>query len=102
VDAIGTSPLAEMCCKPTFHVPSRVHCSLSVDLWNGIKKMAPEQLNKTLDILDWSRTSHPEKHTKNLDETATCSLLRASLIRSLGKFDEAHTILKTEILSHDK
>ena len=74
----------------------------SLDLWNGIKKMGSEQLNKTLDILEWSRTSHPEKHKTDLDETAVRSLLRASLVRSLGKFDEAHKILKTEILNHDK
>jgi hypothetical protein len=64
--------------------------------------MAPEQLQKTLDILEWSRTSYPEKHKADLDERAVCSLLRASLFRSLGKFDEAHKILKTEILNHDK
>lgn len=102
VDAIGTSPLAEMCCKFPFLVPLRTNRSLSLDLWNGIKKMGPEQLNKTLDILEWSRTSHPEKHKTNLDETAACSLLQACLVRSLGKFDEAHKILKTEILNHDK
>lgn len=64
--------------------------------------MAPEQLRKTMNILQWERTSHPEKHKADLDETAACALLRACMLRSLGKYDEARTMLKTEILKHDK
>ena len=64
--------------------------------------MAPEQLQKTLDVLQWERTSNLEKHKADFDETAVCALLRASLLRSLGRFEDSRAILKTELLAHEK
>ena len=101
VDAIGTSPFAEMICKSGLSILYS-SCLTFVDLWNGIKKMALEQLQKTMYILQCERTAYPEKHKADLDETAICSLIRASLLRSMGKFDEARRMLKTEILNHDR
>ena len=85
VDAIGVSPLAEM-----------------IYLWNGLKKSNEEQLQKTLDILQWNRTSEPERHEADLDERATQALLHAAVLRNMKKFDSARELLKTEILSHDR
>ncbi|KAG0650016.1 Inclusion body clearance iml2, partial [Hyphodiscus hymeniophilus] len=101
VDAIGTSPLAEMMCK-FGNSTSDGNMANGIDLWNGIKKMAPEQLQKTMGILGWERTTHPEKHKADLDDTAICALLRASLLRNSGKCEEARSVLNTEILAHDR
>lgn len=67
-----------------------------------MKKQSFEELQKSLDILQWERTSQPEKHKTDLDEVASQSLMRAAVLRNLGKFDEARTILVTDILSHQK
>lgn len=85
VDAIGVSPIEEM-----------------IYLWNGLKKMKKPTLKKSLETLDWSQTSYPEKHKADLDETALHALLEASVLRTLGKYDEARRILTTKILNHNK
>jgi len=85
IDAIGTSPLTEM-----------------VYFWGGMKKQDEDQLQKSLDCLSWDRTSHAENFKADLDETAIHAVLRAALIRNLGRYDEAREILTTEILPHDK
>ena len=85
VDAIGVSPLTEM-----------------IYFWNGVKKQGLEQLEKSLAALQWQRTSHPEKHQADLDESAINALLRACVLRNLKRFDEAREILKNEILNHDR
>jgi hypothetical protein len=100
VDAIGTSPYAEMICRSLSS--SQIRKANVIDLWNGMKKEAPEQLQKTMNILEWERTSYPEKHKADLDETSTCALLRAAILRHLGKFEEARTMLEAEILAHGR
>ncbi len=85
VDAIGVSPLAEM-----------------VYFWGGPKKQGPLQLQKSLDILQWERASHPEKHQDDLDETAIQALLEAAALKNLRKYDEARDLLKSEVLNHDR
>lgn len=85
VDAIGVSPLAEM-----------------MYFWNGLKKFNADQLQKTLDILDWSRTSEPEKFKSDLDERAPHALLRAAVLRNMKQYKQAREVLKTEILKHDR
>ncbi|KAE8443318.1 hypothetical protein EG329_001961 [Mollisiaceae sp. DMI_Dod_QoI] len=85
VDAIGVSPLAEM-----------------VYFWGGPKKQGPLQLQKSLDILQWERASHPEKHQDDLDETAIQALLKAAALKNLRKYDEARDLLKSEVLNHDR
>lgn len=85
VDAIGVSPLSEM-----------------IYFWGGAKKQGAVQLQKTLDLLDWSRTGQPEKQKLDLDETAIHSLLKSCLARNLGKLDEAKEILQTEVLCHER
>jgi hypothetical protein len=84
-EVIGVSPLAEM-----------------MYLWNGLKKCDRGQLQKVLDIIQFSRASNPEKHETNVDERAIHFLIRATCLRGLGRFEDAREILKTEVLSHDK
>ncbi|RFU36026.1 hypothetical protein B7463_g313, partial [Scytalidium lignicola] len=85
VDAIGASPYTEM-----------------VFFWNGIQRSGDEQLQKCLVALDWNRTSQPEKHEDNLDERAIVMVLKASVFRNMGKYEEARKLLEEEVLIHDK
>jgi hypothetical protein len=84
VDAIGVSPIEEM-----------------IYLWNGSKRMTTSQLETSLEKFDWQRTSHPEKHQANLDEVAIQALLTASILRRLGRFNDARKTLQDEILKRD-
>jgi hypothetical protein len=85
IDAIGVSPVEEM-----------------IYLWNGSKKMPVVELENSLTKLEWERTSHPEKYTSNLDEIALQVVAKAGVLRNLGRLEEARTILKEKVLSHDK
>ncbi|KAK6586561.1 hypothetical protein PZA11_001618 [Diplocarpon coronariae] len=85
VEAIGVSPLTEM-----------------VYFWGGMKKQDTVQLQRSLDCLSWTRTSHPGRFEGDLDETAIHAVLRACILRNLGMFAEAREILETEVLNHDK
>lgn len=67
-----------------------------------MKKQSSEELQHDLDILEWGRTSQPEKHKADLDELAIHSILRSCVLRNQGKFDEAKKILETDLLSHQK
>lgn len=85
VDAIGVSPLSEM-----------------IYLWNGLKKCNEKQLQTTLDTLDWSRTSEPQRHAADLDERATQGLLRAVVLRNMKQLSLARELLETEVLNHER
>jgi hypothetical protein len=85
VDAIGVSPLAEM-----------------VYFWGGAKKENLEELQKSLDLLSWDRTSHPEKFQGDLDETAIKAALESCFLRNSGKYAESRAILQKEILGHER
>lgn len=84
IDAIGVSPLEEM-----------------IYLWNGSKRMSVSELETSLANSDWQRTSYPEKHKMNLDEIAIQALLIASILRNLGRFNDARKTLQDDILKHD-
>ena len=87
IDAIGVSPAVEM-----------------VYLWNGLRKMNTSQLNTSLEALAWS--DDPTRNTtwmnEGLDEKAVLAFLRAVIYRTQGRYAEAKTILRTQILSHDR
>ena len=85
VDAIGVSPLTEM-----------------IYFWGGAKKQDPEQLQRSLDLLDWSRTSAPEKFRADLDETAIQAVLRACMFRNLARHDDSRELLRSEVLNHER
>ncbi|KAL7816569.1 hypothetical protein V8C44DRAFT_292991 [Trichoderma aethiopicum] len=88
-DAIGSSPALEMCY-----------------VWNGQKRMGPEQLAKGLDYLKWERCTASKdvvaKIQEEKDEMGVWAVSRAALLRGAGKLDEARTLLQDKILAHDK
>lgn len=87
IDAVGVSPIEEM-----------------IYLWNGYKRMAPAQLEDSLACLRWSEdpARNPLWEREGLDERAVLSVLRAAVLRSLGRYEEAKAILMRDVISHDK
>ncbi|OBT69498.1 hypothetical protein VE03_01125 [Pseudogymnoascus sp. 23342-1-I1] len=85
VDAIGVSPLEEI-----------------IYLWNGYKRMQPEGLQASLQVLDWSNATYPEKFKADMDEIGLQSLMQGAVLRYLGKFTEARQLLTENIVSRDK
>ncbi|KAH8727502.1 outer membrane protein Iml2/Tetratricopeptide repeat protein 39 [Phaeosphaeriaceae sp. PMI808] len=86
IDAVGVSPLEEM-----------------IYFWNGAKRMRTDHLEESLANLAWSETaanSHWEK--EGLDEKSILALLRASVLRNMGRTAEAKTILETDVLPVDR
>ncbi|OJD18845.1 hypothetical protein AJ78_01178 [Emergomyces pasteurianus Ep9510] len=86
VDAIGVDPFEEM-----------------IYLWNGHSRMNDEQLEESLKCLEWSESEHNKhRHRESTDELAILALLRASILRSLGRHDESKQLLQSQILVHDR
>ncbi|KAH0544063.1 hypothetical protein FGG08_001681 [Glutinoglossum americanum] len=85
VEAVGVSPIEEM----TY-------------MWNGFKRMEPSKLQDSLVALAWSTNSNEHWPRESLDEQAINAILRATILRSLERYNEARAILKTEILIHDR
>ncbi|KAI0478128.1 breast cancer protein [Xylaria cf. heliscus] len=87
-DAIGVSPMQEM-----------------IYLWNGPKKMQPEELERAADDLSWNRLTCSEEARSKIkaqtDEKALHDLCHAAILRNLEKFDEARLKLE-EVLKLDK
>lgn len=86
VDAVGVDPVEEM-----------------IFFWNGHSRMTREQLEKSLTNLDWSES--PANKTwarEGLEEKAILELLRAAVLRSLRRHEEARELLQTHILSQDR
>jgi Protein of unknown function (DUF3808) len=72
--------------------------------WNGFKRMKPENLNKSLERLSWS-TSEANKidwSEESVDEKGVHALLTATVLRNLGRTEEARTLLQKNVLKHDK
>lgn len=85
VDAIGVSPLEEI-----------------IYLWNGYKRMRPEELQASLNILKWDNATHPEKFEADMDEIGLQSLMHGAVLRYLGKLTEARQLLTDNLVSRDK
>jgi hypothetical protein len=86
VDAVGVDPIEEM-----------------IYFWNGHSRMSVTELEESLKCLDWSESPENKMWSKEgLDEKTILALLRASILRSLRRLDQAKQILEREILSHDK
>ncbi|KAI8633288.1 breast cancer protein [Xylariaceae sp. FL1651] len=83
-DAVGISPAQEM-----------------VYLWNGLKKMQPEELESADGDLSWSRLTCSEEAQRKIkaeiDEQALHDVCHAAILRSLKRFDEAREVLQTVI-----
>ncbi|WYZ35307.1 hypothetical protein EsH8_I_001583 [Colletotrichum jinshuiense] len=88
-DAVAVSPAQEM-----------------VNLWNGAKRMNDEELHQSIGSLEWERCTMPaeavEKVKKTVDEASIRSICLAAVYRALGRFEDARTILETEVLNADR
>ena len=87
IDAVGVSPVEEM-----------------IYFWNGYKRMMPAQLEDSLASLCWSEDTSRNRlwEREGLDERAVLAVLRAATLRNLGRFEEAKTILKRDVIAHDR
>jgi hypothetical protein len=86
VDAIGVDPIEEM-----------------IFFWNGHSRMTQQQLEESLVKLAWCESEANKTWSREgREEKATLDLLRAAVLRSLCRFDEAKKILLTCVLNHDK
>jgi len=60
-------------------------------------------LEESLKNLAWSESSENKTwHRESLDEHAILALLRAAVLRSLRRHDEAKELLRSQILRHDR
>ncbi|KAI9727027.1 MAG: Tetratricopeptide repeat protein 39C [Cirrosporium novae-zelandiae] len=84
IDAAGVSPVIEM-----------------IFLWNGLKRMTPELLQKCLDALFYD-THSPTWDQEDKDEKALEALIRASVTRHLGHPADARAILTAEVMDIDR
>ncbi|KAJ5244059.1 hypothetical protein N7489_004155 [Penicillium chrysogenum] len=86
VDAIGVDPVEEM-----------------IFFWNGHSRMTNEQLQESLTRLEWCESENNKTWSREgIEEKAILELLRAAVLRSLYRHDEAKKILQTRVLNHDK
>jgi hypothetical protein len=86
VDAIGVDPIEEM-----------------IFFWNGHSRMTDAQLEESLTRLAWCESDTNKTWSREgTEEKAILELLRAAVLRSLCKYDEAKKILQTRVLNHDK
>lgn len=88
-DAIGPSPALEM-----------------AYLWNGPKRMGPVELERAMANLKWERCTAKEEvleAIKNeVDEMGIWALLNGTLLKRMGKYDEARAVLQEHILKQDR
>lgn len=86
VEAVGVDPIEEM-----------------IFFWNGHSRMTTEQLEESLENLAWSESeANANWSREGPEENAILYLLRAAVLRSMRKHEEARDLLQTHILSHDK
>lgn len=86
VDAIGVDPIEEM-----------------IFFWNGHSRMTEAQLEESLVRLAWCESeSNKTWSREGREEKAILELLRAAVLRSLCRFDEAKKIILTRVLNHEK
>ncbi len=66
--------------------------------------MDEQQLNASMTALDWSPNpnSNPTWPRESLDEHAIHAVLRAAVLRNSHRHADARTILKQEVLAHDR
>ncbi|EFX01609.1 mitochondrial outer membrane protein iml-2 [Grosmannia clavigera kw1407] len=88
-DSIGASPAQEM-----------------IYLWNGSKRMRARFLEKALTCLRWKRCTAGLDVVKvfraTTDEWTMGNLCQVSLMRSLGRTEDARVVLERDILVHDR
>lgn len=86
VDAIGVDPVEEM-----------------IFFWNGHSRMTRSQLEESLSRLAWCESTKNKTWSREgPEEKAILELLRAAVLRSLYKHEEAKQVLTTKVLTHEK
>ncbi|KAJ5698544.1 Inclusion body clearance protein iml2 [Penicillium macrosclerotiorum] len=85
-EAIGIDPIEEM-----------------IFFWNGHSRMTHSQLEESLTHLAWCESDANKNWSSEApEEKAILELLKAAVLRSLRKHEEAKNILQTKVLGHDK
>ncbi|KAL4868371.1 hypothetical protein BDV12DRAFT_169898 [Aspergillus spectabilis] len=86
VDAIGVDPIEEM-----------------IFFWNGHSRMTQAQLEESLTRLSWSETEANSTWSREgPEEKGMYQLLRAGVLRSMRRHEEAKEILRKEIFPLDR
>ncbi|KAL3480241.1 hypothetical protein BJX99DRAFT_37173 [Aspergillus californicus] len=86
VDAIGVDPIEEM-----------------IFLWNGHSRMTQAQLEESLERLSWSESEGNKTWSREgQEEKGIYLLLRAAVLRSMRRHEEAKEILRTSIFNLDR
>lgn len=86
VDAVGVDPIEEM-----------------IFFWNGHSRMTVEQLEESLQNLAWSESDANKTWSREgPEEQAILQLLRAAVLRSMRKHEQARALIQNSVLNHDK
>ncbi|KAL4905872.1 hypothetical protein BDW74DRAFT_152195 [Aspergillus multicolor] len=86
IDAVGVDPVEEM-----------------IFLWNGHSRMTQEQLEESLKRLAWSESDQNKTWSREgPEEKGIYQLLRAAVLRSMWRHDEAKKILQTSVFNLDR
>lgn len=86
VDAVGVDPIEEM-----------------IFFWNGHSRMTVEQLEESLQNLAWSESDANKTWSREgPEEQAILQLLRAAVLRSMRKHEQARVLIQNSVLNHDK
>jgi hypothetical protein len=86
VDAVGVDPIEEM-----------------IFFWNGHSRMTQEQLEDSLARLSWSESDANRTWSREgPEEKGIYQILRAGVLRSMRRHDEAKEIIRTSIFALDK
>ncbi|KAL4809633.1 hypothetical protein BDV18DRAFT_132488 [Aspergillus unguis] len=86
IDAVGVDPVEEM-----------------IFLWNGHSRMTQAQLEESLARLSWSESDANKTWSREgPEEKGIYQLLRAAILRSMRRHEEAKGILRTSIFTLDR
>ncbi|KAL4741427.1 hypothetical protein BDV11DRAFT_183082 [Aspergillus similis] len=86
IDAVGVDPVEEM-----------------IFLWNGHSRMTQAQLEESLKRLSWSESDANKTWSREgPEEKGIYQLLRAAVLRSMRRHDEAKEILQNSIFTLDR
>ncbi|KAL4950602.1 hypothetical protein BDW69DRAFT_54157 [Aspergillus filifer] len=86
IDAVGVDPVEEM-----------------IFLWNGHSRMTQEQLQDSLTNLSWSESEANKTWAREgAEEKGIYQLLRAAVLRSMRRHEEAKEIIQNSIFTLDR
>ncbi|PYH90316.1 mitochondrial outer membrane protein Iml2 [Aspergillus ellipticus CBS 707.79] len=86
VDAVGVDPIEEM-----------------IFFWNGHSRMTQAQLEESMTKLAWSESEANKTWAREgVEEKAILHILRAAVLRSMRRHEEAKEMIRKSIFSQDK